>query len=228
MTSKVESIPEEEFLQWKKLIYHVISKKFSWVFQHRKHFSGNPLGTNTITLDDLVQVGSIGLNRAWLTFNPSFGVTFKTYAFKGICLSINTWIHREKRFVRRTKRFIGMRVSTRELRTRLCGVEEKGQRCETGSAETLPTPIAVRTRLNDRDEQDNADTRMDYEVVRQKVIEIVGAERAEVLFRWTRGESHQKIADSEGVTREAVRQRINTIIRQVREIWEEAGRLSTT
>lgn len=236
--SQVKSIPEEEYLQWKNLIYHVISRKFTWVFQNRRHFRGNPLGTNTVTLDDMVQAGSIGLNNAWLTFDSSRGVLFKTYAYKGISFAINAWITKERRFIRQNRRLMSALSHGNNLNRLFDGSRRRSDQPDnapgigslgTGDYESSPTPIATRTVASrDRTEQDEADINMDYQVVRQKVIEIVGSDRAEILFRHTRGETFQQIADSEGVSKEAIRQRIKVIIKQVRDIWADARHLSTT
>ena len=234
MAGKPTAIPEEEYLKWKNLIYHVISSRFSWVFQDRKHFSGNPFGVNTVQLEDMVQAGAIGLNNAWLHFDPSRGVLFKTFAYIGIFNSISNLVDKERNFVRRNRRLVKSLINQKgfflraELRdTKKDTMNPLRKTCFYDSFSS-PVPLANRTVSSNNAEDEMPEIKMDADVVRQKVIEICGEEKADVLFRWTNGESYQVIADSLGVSKQRVGQYMDWIKQKVREEWADAKLLSTT
>ena len=48
--------------------------------------------TNSVTLDDLIQEGNIGIIRAIQRFNPSLGYSFSTYAYYWVRQSITRYI----------------------------------------------------------------------------------------------------------------------------------------
>ena len=219
----------------------VIQSNLKLVVAIAKKFSVTCNTSAAINLEDLMQEGCIGLNRAAEKYDPTTGYKFSTYAFWWISQSITRLIDNTKSTVRlpnqvgqmanRVRKAPASITTRAELQEWLGASDSQMASLEQGLAlrrmGSLDAALkvgdgegsTVMDLVADHNNQPDLDA-LDWELAAEAIDAALDPddERVEILKRRTMdGVTYQVIASERGKSREAVRQRVSTLLKEKRD-----------
>ena len=217
----------------------LVAANLRLVLMAAKHYTQN----SSLSFDDLVQEGNMGLIRATQDFDPSKGFRFSTYAMHWIKQSISRAILNHSRTIRIPVHILELQTkykraqsdlrnelsrsaTTEEIAERLCVEVKKVQEIEN----LIKDPVSFSTPLNDEDEGtiedlvadtsiEDPDERIDNEALSKKLsVALAGLsdrEKEVIAARFGLGNKRPK-------TLEEIGEKLGVSKERVRQIEEKA------
>lgn len=185
----------------------------------RSGFAARVKRNANIGIDDLVQVGYLGLRRAAESFDPARGCTFATYAVFWVRHACQRLLENESSTIRtpvhlqQTRRKAGQapRAVVCSLDVPLGGDSFERENTRLDMLESVEAPVEAQLQL---------------EALVARTPELSDTER-KVMLRRARGERLQEIGDELGRSRERSRQVEAQAVLKIREMLVRDGELET-
>jgi RNA polymerase sporulation-specific sigma factor len=192
---------------------------------------------NAVEYDDLIQLGSLGLYKAVMNFNTSFGVKFSTYAVPMIAGEIKRHIRDEGpiKISRQTKALAAQIARFAEEYRQTNGEEPTVdviaehfgiERSEVVFAiDSMQAPVSLYEKYDEDGcylidtlkTEDQTDAMLDRIMLRQCILSLPERDRKIILLRYYRDKTQTEVAAILGVSQVQVSRLEARILRELRE-----------
>lgn len=195
-----------------------------------------------VEFDDLMQIGSLGLVKAVLGYDPSYEVRFSTYAVPMIAGEIKRFLRddgiikvsrslREKSF-----EIFNMKERMKDELQREPTIEELAQRLEMSAedivfaVEAVRSPVSIfepafedetsKTLLIDTMSEDSSGDMIDKILLKELILKLDPKERQLIMLRYYSDKTQMEIAEILGVSQVQVSRLITKIINKLKKAVE--------